>query len=798
MSPPKPPLAKTLPRDLIAGLVVFLVALPLCLGVALASQANPKGEKHGLLGEATEAKSSGAKEIPKENNVPIFAGLIAGIVGGILVGALSGSHTSVAGPAAGLTAVVAAQVLALGSFQTFLLALVLAGVIQIALGLLKGGFLARYVPSSVINGLLAAIGLILILKQLPHLVGHDKTPEGEFSFIQFDQKNTFTELLETFDDFQPGALVIGLFSVALLLVWDRVKVLKGSLIPAPLVVVLWGVALNELFKWVTNTTALPLAVTGDEHVVAVKIETPTDVFKELRYPDWSKWNLAAVYTSAVVIAAVASLETLLNLEAVDKLDPKRRDSPSSRELVAQGVGNMVCGLIGGLPVTSVIVRSSVNINAGGQTKLSAIWHGILLCVCVVFAAAALNFIPLSCLAAILIVTGLKLFSVKLVKRMWKEGWQQFLPFAITVTAIVFTDLLIGVIIGLVASVGFILRSNMRRPMERVLEQHLGGQVVRINLANQVSFLNRAALSKALDLVPAGGHVLIDATNTDYMDPDILDLITEFHTTTAPAREVRVSLRGFKEKYPQLADRTLFVDYTSREVQNALTPAQVLKVLKDGNERFLSGQRLSRDLGRQVKSTAAGQHPLAVLLTCIDSRSPAELLFDQGLGDVFVIRIAGNVSGTKIVGSMEFATAVAGAKLVVVLGHTRCGAVKAAVELTASGQGTPDDLKHLTPVLEQVRTAALPMIDGDFHARTADEKAALVDEVARRNVLKSVKDITEMSDTLRRLADDGTIAVVGAMYDVSTGAVEFLTDLQPAPLPDRLLTTTEEMKAVQAV
>lgn len=787
MAKPTPlPLARSLPRDMIAGLVVFLVALPLCLGVALASKADPKGEKHGLLGEATEPHPDGVREIPPDRNVPIFAGLIAGIVGGILVGALSGSHTSVSGPAAGLTAVVAAQVLQLGSFQTFLLALVLAGVIQIVLGLLKAGFLARYVPSSVINGLLAAIGVLLILKQLPHLIGHDTSPPGEWSFTQSDQKNTFTELLAALDDFQPGALFIGVFSVALLLVWGRVKVLKTSLVPAPLVVVLWGVALAEVFRWLKWNTGVPWEVEGS-HLVQVNIQTPTDVFQELRFPDWGQWANGAVYMSAVVIAVVASLETLLNLEAVDKIDPKRRDSPSSRELMAQGVGNVVCGLIGGLPVTSVIVRSSVNINAGGQTKLSAVWHGLLLGGCVVFASFALNFIPLSCLAAILIVTGMKLISWKLVKRMWGEGWQQFVPFAVTVVAIVFTDLLIGVIVGLVTSVGFILKSNMRRPLERVVEQHLGGQVVRINLAAQVSFLNRAALSKALDEVPAGGHVLIDATATDYIDPDIRDLIREYHDSTAPARGVRVSLRGFQEKYAQLPDRTLFVDYTSREVQNALTPAQVLSVLKDGNDRFLSGQRLSRDLGRQVIATAAGQHPLAVLLTCIDSRSPAELLFDQGLGDVFVIRIAGNVSGTKIVGSMEYATAVAGAKLVVVLGHTRCGAVRAAVELTASGRGTPDDLKHLTPVLDQVRKSALPLIGSDFATRPEGEQQACVDEVARKNVLQSVRDVTEMSDTLRRLVDDGTIAVVGAMYDVSTGKVEFLSDLQPANLPSGLLT-----------
>jgi carbonic anhydrase/SulP family sulfate permease len=784
--PSKEPFLRTLPRDLVSGLVVFLVALPLCLGVALASRADDKSGGHGMFGEAKDARAEHkAQALPDDRNVPLFAGLIAGIVGGILVGTLSGSHTSVAGPAAGLTAVVSAQVMNLGGFQTFLLALVLAGVFQIALGVLRLGFLAKYFPSAVIKGLLAAIGVILILKQIPHVVGHDKDPEGEFSFFQPDQKNTFTELIDTLNDFQPGALAIGAASVALLLVWDRVKALKGSVVPAPLVVVLIGVALAELFKWLGGATGGRWAV-EPSHLVSVPVAaTPLGVADFLKFPDWSKWAEPAVYSAAVVIAVVASLETLLNLEAVDKIDPKQRNSPSSRELIAQGVGNTVCGLIGGLPVTSVIVRSSVNIHAGGRTKLSAVWHGVLLAVCVVFAAAYLNMIPLSCLAAILITTGLKLASPKLVKQMWKEGWQQFVPFAVTVVAIVLTDLLIGVLVGLGVSIAFILRSNMRRPLERVVERHLGGEVVRINLANQVSFLNRGALAKALDEVPAGGHVLLDATQTDYIDPDILDLIHEYHNVTAPARGVQVSLKGFQEKYTQLHDRTLFVDYSSRDVQSALTPAQVLQVLKDGNERFRTGRRLNRDYNRQVAATSAGQHPLAVVLGCIDSRTPAELVFDLGVGDVFVARVAGNVSGTKVFGSMEYACAVAGAKLIVVLGHTKCGAVRAAVELTATGQGNPTELAHLGPVLDQIRQSAATLADGDFDALPPDEQQRRIDRVARENVYLTVAEIQGKSATLGRLAADGTIAVVGAIYDVTTGEVEFLTDLKPAPLPDRV-------------
>ena len=336
---------------------------------------------------------------------------------------------------------------------------------------------------------------------------------------------------------------------------------------------------------------------------------------------------------------MASLETLLNLEAVDKIDPRQRTSPPSRELLAQGIGNVVAGLVGGLPVTSVIVRSSVNINAGGRTKLAAIVHGVLLLVSVVLLPAWLNLIPLSCLAAILLVTGVKLASPALVKQMWDEGRYQFVPFAVTVVAIVLTDLLIGVLIGLAVSIGFILSSNVRRPIRRIVEKHLGGEVVRIELANQVSFLNRAALVRALDEVPRGGHVLLDAQSTDYIDPDVLDLIRDFKEQTAPARGVEVSLLGFRSKY-QLQDQTQYVDYSTRELQSALTPQQVLQILKDGHERFRTGRRLTRDLGRQVNATADGQHPLAVVLSCIDSRTPAELIFDLGVGDIFSVRIAG--------------------------------------------------------------------------------------------------------------------------------------------------------------
>jgi carbonic anhydrase/SulP family sulfate permease len=751
-------------RDLTAGVVVFLVALPLCLGIALASK---------------------AMSLSEQADVPLFAGLVAGIIGGIVVGLFSGSHTSVSGPAAGLTAVVAAQIAALGSFDAFLLAVMIAGLIQVVLGLARAGFLAAFFPTSVIKGLLAAIGIILILKQIPHLFGHDSDPEGEFRFFQPDHETTFSEIVQVLQGLglHLGATVIGLASLAVLILWDKVKLLKKSPLPGPLVVVILGVALVAAFQ----RFGAPWAV-GTAHLVDVPVATSLDGFLAfLRHPDWSQWNNPAVYLAAVTIAAVASLETLLNLEAVDKLDPKRRNSPASRELLAQGVGNTASGLLGGLPITAVIVRGSVNVNAGAQTKMSTIFHGVLLLVCVGLLPTWLNMIPLSALAAILLLTGFKLASPALFRRMWEEGKYQFLPFALTVAAIVLTDLLIGVMLGLGIAASFILWSNVRRPLHLIVEKHLGGEVVHIELANQVSFLNRAALSRALDEIPRGGHVLIDASDTDYIDPDVLDLIRDYEEKTGPARGVTVSLKGFRNKY-QLGDRIQYMDYSTRELQEAVTPAQVLQILREGNERFRTGRLLSRDLGRQVAATAAGQHPLAVVLGCIDSRTPAELIFDVGVGDIFVTRIAGNVTSRKVIGSIEYAVAVAGAKLVVVMGHTRCGAVTAAVDLICAGKTAAQatGCEYIDHVIEDIQ----PSVDRDSCSTVPSlppaEKEAFINTVARRNVLRAVERVRGESPALDRLVREGRVAIVGAMYDVTSGRIEFVTD---TPTEPHLLTPT---------
>ena len=727
--------------DLVSGLVVFLVALPLCLGIALASGTN------------------------------LFSGLLAGIVGGLVVAAISGSQTSVSGPAAGLTAIVAAQIAILGSFESFLLSVAIAGLFQIGFGIARGGALSAFFPSSVIKGLLAAIGVILILKQIPHVFGHDTNPEGDMSFIQSDSENTFSELLTLIaGEIHPGAMVIGLLSVALLMTWDQIPALKKSLVPSPLLVVILGVGMSVWFSGMGEDWSI-----GTSHLVQIPVAGSFSEFVGfLKLPDFSQFTNPAIYVSAITIAVVASLETLLNLEAVDKLDLAKRESPPSRELIAQGCGNVVCGLIGGLPVTSVVVRGSVNVSAGSKTKLSAIFHGVLLLVSVAMLPGYMNMIPLSALAAILLVTGCKLASPALFKQMWNQGRYQFLPFIITVIAIVTTDLLIGILIGLAVSILFILNSNLRRPIRRIVETHVGGEVTHIELANQVSFLNRAALDRVLNEAKRGSKLLIDASGSDYIDPDVLSLIRDFKNEVAPARGVFVNLQGFRQKY-QLDDVVQFADYSTQELQDKVTASQVIEILKDGNRRFTSGNRLNRDLGKQVNSTAAGQNPMAAVLSCIDSRVPAELVLDLGVGDIFSVRVAGNVIGTKSLGSLEYAVGVAGVKLVLVMGHTRCGAVTSSVKLVAAGQDAMSvtGCQHLQSIVDEIAPSVTGVTAEALDQLPPEEFETFVDEVAANNVIHTAKQIVSRSDVIRAAVVEGRVKVIGCLYDVKSGDIRFI-------------------------
>lgn len=735
-------------NDGISGVVVFLVALPLCLGIALAS------------------------------NAPLMSGIVAGIVGGLVVGWLSGSHTSVSGPAAGLTAVVAAQIATLGSFEAFLAALIVAGLVQIAIGVARFGFISAFFPSSVIKGLLAAIGVILVLKQLPHLVGWDMDANGEMSFWQPDQENTISEIGKMFFNFHFGATLVGLGSLALLLGWDKVPFLKKSKVPPSLIVVAFGVSVS----FILSSFGAAWVIDG-KHLVQVPVADSLNGFLSFLYfPDFSKFLSPSVYFAGITIACVASLETLLNLDAIDKIDPKQRTSPANRELIAQGIGNTLLGFIGGLPVTSVVIRGSVNINAGAQSRLSTIFHGALLAVCVLFFPYVINTIPLACLAAILIVTGLKLASQKIAMQMWNQGLNQFIPFIVTVLAIVFTDLLVGVLVGLATSVVFILHSNLKRPIHFVEEQHFSGQVRRVILANQVSFLNRAALQLIFDKTEPGGHLLLDGTQTDYIDADILALIIDFRDKTAPARDVTLSLVGFKKSY-KLENHIQYTEHSTDELQKELSAGQVLQILKDGNERVRRGERLRRDLGRQIAATSGGQFPLGVVLSCMDSRAPVELIFDLGIGDVFSTRIAGHTISPKVLGSLEFACAVAGAKLIVVMGHTQCGAVSAAIEDVRLGSSVSEitGCEHLGFVVSDIKRVVKQNFQDTIPLKGTPERQAFEDKIVEQNVIECMDGILNSSKKLNRLLAEGSIAMMGCVYDVRSGNVQFVREINHAKL-----------------
>ncbi|MCF1753326.1 SulP family inorganic anion transporter [Mariniradius sediminis] len=490
-----------LSNDLPAGLVVFLVALPLCLGIALASGA------------------------------PLFSGIIAGVIGGIVIGSLSGSHTSVSGPAAGLTVIVLNAITELGAFNIFLLAVVLAGIIQIVLGVLKAGVIGYYFPTSVIKGMLAGIGIILIIKQIPYAFGVNETKDLD-KYIPFvNDLDAVMALKNLGNQLDVGAIIISAVSIGILILWDHPVIKKArfsKVIPGPLVVVLLGIGINKFFKFVIPSLYLNV----EDKVILPRISSVGEFSSLFMMPDFSQILNPDVWLAAVTIGIIASLETLLSLEAADKIDPLKRISPPNRELLAQGTGNIINGLIGGLPVTAVIVRSSANVTAGSRTKLSAIFHGFLLFASVIFIPGLLNLIPLACLAAVLIMVGYKLAKVSLFRTQAKLGWDQFLPFIITILGIVLFDLLIGIGLGMGVAMVFILLRNFQNSYLLEESKEEQGDTVRIVLSEEVSFLNKGALIKALDDIPDGKHVIIDGSNSKVIDYDVLEVIENFKTNAA--------------------------------------------------------------------------------------------------------------------------------------------------------------------------------------------------------------------------------------------------------------------------
>ncbi len=503
-------------QDLPASIVVFFVAVPLCLGIALASGA------------------------------PLFAGIIAGIVGGIIVGIASGSPLGVSGPAAGLAVIVLTSIASLGSWPAFLLAVVIAGIIQLALGFVKAGFIAYFFPSSVINGMLTGIGLLIILKQIPHALGWDKDAVGDDAFLQADGQNTFSEIAKALDFITPGAVLIAAISLAILILWDTVLTKKHKifqLIQGPIVVVILGIIMNYLFKAGTLNFSL-----AEDQVVRLPVaKNLTEFFSQFTFPDFSAITNFEVWKIAIVLAIVASLETLLCVEATDKMDPNKRITPTNRELKAQGIGNIVSGLIGGLPITQVIVRSTANISFGGKTKLSAILHGVFLLISAITIAGLLNMIPLASLAAILLMVGYKLAKPVLFKQMYKLGWEQFIPFMATVVGILATDLLKGITIGILFGIFYTLRHSYRNShyMKETVTTEEGHEVHHLVLAEEVSFFNKASVIKELEEIPANSKVIIDCSRSKAIAHDVLELIKNYEIN-AKTKNITVEKINFIE------------------------------------------------------------------------------------------------------------------------------------------------------------------------------------------------------------------------------------------------------------
>lgn len=545
----KKSLFATLSSDIPASIVVFLVATPLCLGIALASGA------------------------------PLFSGIIAGIVGGIVVGVASGSALGVSGPAAGLAVIVFSAIATLGSWESFLLAVVLAGAIQLALGYLRAGIIGYYFPSSVIKGMLTGIGLVIILKQLPNLVGYEFGLDDDLAFEGTGgSENTFAALAHMFESIHLGTCLVAAASLAVLLLWEQawVKRWRASLwIQGPLVAVALGIGLNEMF-----ILSLPgLAIPEANLVQIPTLAEAGGLIGLLTFPDFSQLTNPAVYTVALTIAVVASLETLLCVEATDRLDPQKRVTPTNRELKAQGLGNMLSGLIGGLPVTQVIVRSSANIQSGARSKLSAVLHGVLLLVAVLSIPTLLNHIPLATLAAILMVVGYKLAKPALFAAMYKLGWSQFLPFTVTIAGILLTDLLVGIGMGMAVAGFQILLNNYRNPFFADGELHRPGELWRLPLAQNVTFLNRAAIIRTLDEIPPGSKVEIDATRTVSIDLDVYEILRDF--------EQRAELTG--------------IDFSIRGLEGMQRDHDVMRRVQ---------QALRRERRRFEKESASGGHTRA--------------------------------------------------------------------------------------------------------------------------------------------------------------------------------------------
>lgn len=720
--------------DFISAIVVFLVAIPLCLGTALASGA------------------------------PLFSGILSGIIGGIIVGSFSGSPVSVSGPAAGMAAVVMTTVSQLGDFNAFLLALMFAGVLQIIIGFLRAGFIADYVPSNVVQGLLCAIGILLIFKQLPlAFTLSSNLAELKMHLLNMEEGVTFMPIFDWSFHINSGAMIISLTSIAILMYFEKTKISWLRAIPGPIVVVIYAVLVNEFFIY-SNSYLMQ----NSPHLVNIpKHHGIADFVSQMHTPAWSAWTNPQVYLYAALLAIVASLESLLNIKAGEKLDKIRRSCSKDQELVAQGLGNMVSGLLGGIAITSVIVRTSVNIQTGARTKFSTILHGVFILLTVVLIPQILNKIPLSSLAAILIFTGYKLTKPVIYMNIYRQGADRFIPFIATIIGIVGMNLLAGILIGLLVSLFFILKSNSTVRIDIIKEIYPNGVTSRLVLPQQTTFLNKASLIAELHSIPKKSQLIIDARYSDYIDKEIVEFIKEFQQEEAPHKQISLNLIGFKDQY-NIHNYIDFINVTTYDVQATLDPRQVLQILREGNQRFLNDTRIHRSFNIDIKHTAATQHPIAVVLGCIDSRVPVETILDMSFGDLFCVRVAGNVVNDDVLASIEYACKVVGAKLIVVLGHTRCGAIQAACDGVEEG--------HITQLLDKIKPAIAAEKE-TIHQRNSHNIEFLT-HVTELNIANTLTNLYKQSQILRNLIDQEEVGLVGAIYYVNSGEVDF-KDFSPA-------------------
>ncbi len=719
------PMFSFLEKDIPAGIVLFLVALPLCLGIALASGA------------------------------PLISGLISGVIGGLVIGYISKSGTSVSGPAASVSAVVLVAIQTLGGFELFLVALVIAGLIQILLGIVKAGLIAEYMPTSIIKGLLAAIGVILILSQLPYAIGLEFDMELFLNFST-DYIGNAGEILALFyDSFSAGAVFLTLFSLFILIYWEKTPLKNFKLIPPALIVVILGVVINFIFKHF-----IPSLYLDGMHLVNIpKVES---VFSIITFPDFTVIGNPEIWTTAITIAIIASVSTLLNIEATDNIDPHKRKTPPNRELIAQGIGNTLSGLIGGIAITSVVVRSSVNIEAGGQTKLTTILHGFLLLISVLFLSSVINLIPLATLSAILLLVGYKLASVSVLKKMYKKGWSQFIPFIVTILAILLTDVLVGVLIGSGLSVFFLLRGNYYNPFFIENNKLVHGEVIKLELSNEVSFLNKASIKNTLWNVPDNSKVIIDATFSSYIDLDVVEILQDFENTFAKAHNIEVNMIGLKESY-DLGEEIDFVDKDLEKAKLKSTPEDILEYFIEGNKNYINGKLISHRLRNKELTDFVTISPLAVILTCIDFREPVNMLINTGMADLTILKAAGNLADKDVLKNIEIACKKQGAKLILFAGNSENSLIKEALRAHLKGE-----VSYLNPLIEEA-VAAMHIEKMEL---TTENRTALADEISRFNAKSSLEKLIANNEYLYKKVEEGKIGVATAFFDRTTAKVTF--------------------------